>query len=134
MMLTLSGVCTPCATICCSAGLLGCRWMPWWGDVTVFTKNRNRLIAGDIAAGRIKARLSTEHFSADDDRGMGQHEKLSPEERLSGYDPGDGSGEPPAPARNGERDLHGEKRSNQIHASTADPDINRRPELDPFRR
>ena len=32
--------------------------------------------------------------------------------------PKDGSGEPPAPGRNGERDFHGEKRSNQTHAST----------------
>jgi hypothetical protein len=33
----------------------------------------------------------------------------------------DGSGEPPAPGRNGERDFHGEKRSNETHASTTDP-------------
>jgi len=34
----------------------------------------------------------------------------------------DGSGEPPASGRNGERDFHGEKRSNETHASTTDPD------------
>jgi hypothetical protein len=34
----------------------------------------------------------------------------------------DGGGEPPAPGRNGERDFHGEKRSNETHASTTDPD------------
>ena len=34
----------------------------------------------------------------------------------------DGSDEPPAPGRNGERDFHGEKRSNDTHASTTDPD------------
>jgi hypothetical protein len=34
----------------------------------------------------------------------------------------DGSGEPPAAGRNGERDFHGEKRSNQTHTSTTDPD------------
>jgi hypothetical protein len=33
----------------------------------------------------------------------------------------DGSGEPPAPGRNGERDFHREKRSNEAH-STTDPD------------
>ena len=33
----------------------------------------------------------------------------------------DGSGEPPAPGRNGERDFHGEKRSNETHASVTDP-------------
>ena len=32
------------------------------------------------------------------------------------------SGEPPAPGRNGEPDFHGEKRSNETHASTTDPD------------
>jgi hypothetical protein len=34
--------------------------------------------------------------------------------------PGDGSGEPPAPGRNGERDFHGETRPNATHASTTD--------------
>jgi len=33
-----------------------------------------------------------------------------------------GSGEPPGPGRNGERDFHGEKRSNETHASTSDPE------------
>jgi hypothetical protein len=32
------------------------------------------------------------------------------------------SGEPPAAGRNGDRDFHGEKRRNQTHASTTDPD------------
>src|SRR4051794_15209691 len=34
----------------------------------------------------------------------------------------DGSGEPPAPGRNGERDFHGERRTNDGHASTTDPE------------
>jgi hypothetical protein len=34
----------------------------------------------------------------------------------------DGSGEAPAPGRNGERDFHGEKRRNETHASVTDPD------------
>jgi hypothetical protein len=33
-----------------------------------------------------------------------------------------GSGEPPGPGRNGERNFHKEKRSNETHASTTDPD------------
>src|SRR5262245_10991124 len=33
-----------------------------------------------------------------------------------------GGDEPPAPGRNGERDFHGEKRANDMHASTTDPD------------
>ena len=34
----------------------------------------------------------------------------------------DGSGEPPSLGRNGERDFHGERRSNETHASTTDPE------------
>ncbi len=53
---------------------------------------------------------------------MGEHEELSAKEPALGLDPGDGSGEPPAPGRNGERDFHGETRSNETHASTTDPE------------
>ena len=41
---------------------------------------------------------------------------------MKSFRPKDGSGEPPAPGRNGERDFHGERRSNETHASAADPD------------
>jgi hypothetical protein len=41
---------------------------------------------------------------------------------MKSFRPKDGSGEPPGPGRNAERDFHGEKRSNQTHASTSDPD------------
>ena len=41
---------------------------------------------------------------------------------MKSFRPKDGSGEPPAPGRNGERDFRGEKRSNETHASTTDPD------------
>jgi hypothetical protein len=34
----------------------------------------------------------------------------------------DGSSEPPGSGRNGERDFHGEKRSNATHVSTTDPE------------
>ena len=34
----------------------------------------------------------------------------------------DGSGDPPSPGRNGERDFHGEKRRNETHASTSEPE------------
>ena len=34
----------------------------------------------------------------------------------------DGNDEPPSPGRNGERNLRREKRSNETHASTTDPD------------
>jgi hypothetical protein len=34
----------------------------------------------------------------------------------------DGSGDPPGPGRNGERNFHGEKSSNATHASSTDPE------------
>jgi transposase len=96
---------------------------PVW-DVTVFTKNRDRLIAGDIAAQfmaallnqeRIKRLLSDDHFSVDGTL-------IEAWASLKSFRPKDGGGEPPAPGRNGERDFHGEKRSNETHASTTDRD------------
>src|SRR5205807_6968720 len=102
-------------------------------DETVFTKNRERLIEGDIARkfmaavlsqGSVKALLSDDHFSVDGTliEAWASMKSFRPKSLPSGNDPGDGSGAGPAPGRNGERDLHGEKRSNETHASTTDPD------------
>ena len=96
---------------------------PVW-DVTVFTKNRDRLLEGDIAHGFLRATLadpqvrqllSNEHFSVDGTL-------IDAWASMKSFRPKDGSGEPPAPGRNGERDFHGEKRSNETHASSTDPD------------
>jgi transposase len=96
---------------------------PVW-DVTVFTKNRDRLLDGDIAKAfmaailsrpEVKALLSDEHFSVDGTL-------IQARASTKSFRPKDGSGEPPAPGRNGERDFHGEKRSNATHASTTDPE------------
>ena len=96
---------------------------PVW-DVTVFTKNRERLLAGDVAAkfmaavlsqARVKTLLSDEHFSVDGTL-------IDAWASMKSFRPKDGSGEPPGPGRNGERSFHGEKRSNETHASTTDPD------------
>jgi transposase len=96
---------------------------PVW-DVTVFTKNRDRLLEGDIARGflaailvdrQVKPLLSSEHFSVDGTL-------IEAWASMKSFRPRDGSGEPPAPGRNGERDFHGEKRGNETHASTTDPD------------
>jgi len=93
-------------------------------DVTVFTKNRERLIEGDIARQfmavvlnqeAVKALLSDDHFSVDGTL-------IEAWASMKSFRPKDGSGEPPAPGRNGERDFHGEKRSNETHASTTDRD------------
>jgi transposase len=93
-------------------------------DQTTFSKNRDRLLAGDVAArflaavlsnGRVKRLLSSEHFSVDGTL-------IEAWASLKSFRPKDGSGEPPAPGKNGERDFHGETRSNETHASTTDPD------------
>ena len=93
-------------------------------DVTVFTKNRERLIDGDIASKfmaavlnqeQVKTLLSDDHFSVDGTL-------IEAWASMKSFRPKDGSGEPPAPGRNGERDFHGEKRSNETHASVTDPD------------
>src|SRR6516164_2503577 len=93
-------------------------------DETVFTKNGERLIEGDIARRfmaavlnqePVKALLSDDHFSVDGTL-------IEAWASMKSFRPKDGGGEPPAPGRNGERDFHGEKRSNETHASTTDPD------------
>ena len=96
---------------------------PVW-DVTVFTKNRERLLAGDVATkflaavvaqARSRDLLSDEHFSVDGTL-------IEAWASLKSFRPKDGSGEPPAPGRNGEADFHGEKRSNETHTSATDPE------------
>jgi IS5 family transposase len=41
---------------------------------------------------------------------------------MKSFRPKGGGGSPPGAGRNGERDFRGEKRSNETHASTTDPD------------
>jgi transposase len=93
--------------------------VPVW-DVTVFTKNRDRLLRGEVAGKffaaaladpEVKPLLSSEHFAVDGTLIEAWASR-----------PKDGSGPPPGPGRNGERDFRGEKRSNETHASTTDPD------------
>jgi len=92
-------------------------------DVTVFTKNRERLLAGDVAAkflaavvaqARSRGLLSDEHFSVDGTL-------IEAWASMKSFKPKDGGDDPPGPGRNGERDFRGEKRSNKTHASTTDP-------------
>ena len=96
---------------------------PVW-DATTFTKNRDRLLEGDVAAqflaavlaqDEVKALLSSEHFSVDGTL-------LEAWASLKSFRPKDGPGEPRGPGRNGERDFHGEQRRNDTHASSTDPD------------
>ena len=93
-------------------------------DVTVFTKNRERLLEGDIAREfllavladpRVKPLLSSEHFSVDGTL-------IEAWASMKSFQPKDGSGPPADPGRNGEQDFRGQKRSNETHQSVTDPD------------
>src|SRR5664279_1557456 len=95
-------------------------------DHSSFSKNRDRLLEGDIAAKfltavlaqpRVKKLLSTEHFSVDGTL-------IEAWASIKSFKPRGGSdeGPPAAGRRNAEADFHGQKRSNQTHASTTDPD------------
>lgn len=98
---------------------------PVW-DATVFSKNRDRLLEGAIAARflsavltqpRVNRLLSNEHFSVDGTL-------IEAWASMKSFKPKDGSGKepPPGSGRNAEVDFKGEKRSNETHASTTDPD------------
>ena len=94
-------------------------------DHSTFSKNRDRLLEGDIAAKflsavlaqpRVKKLLSTDHFSVDGTL-------IEAWASMKSFRPRDGSDNPPGDGgRNAEADFHGKKRSNETHASTTDPD------------
>jgi transposase len=103
-------------------------------DHSTFSKNRERLLEGDIAAKllsavlsqpRVKRLLSTDHFSVDGTliEAWASMKSFRPKHLSSDEDPSNGSGEPPTPGggRNREADFHGQRRSNETHASTTDP-------------
>jgi transposase len=97
---------------------------PVW-DVTVFTKNRNRLLEGEIAEAffeavleqaRTAGLLSDEHFTVDGtiiEAWAGQ-KSFRPKDEDGGSSSGG--------KRASERDFHGERRKNDTHASTTDPE------------
>ena len=93
-------------------------------DATTFSKNRDRLLDGELAGKflaavlsqrRVKQLLSSDHFSVDGTL-------LEAWASAKSFQPKDGSGGSPDPRRNGERDFRGERRRNDTHASTTDPD------------
>lgn len=96
---------------------------PVW-DPTVFTKNRDRRLDGDVAQAffdqvlaqaRQRQLLSTEHFTVDGtliEAWAGQ--KSFKPTGTSGQAPVDDPGNPTV-------DFHGERRTNATHASTTDP-------------
>jgi IS5 family transposase len=96
---------------------------PVW-DVTVFTKNRDRLLDGDVAReflcevvrqAQEKKLTSDEHFTVDGTlieawAGLKRFQQKGKKNR------------PPDDPGNPSIDFHGEKRSSQTHESTTDPD------------
>src|SRR5207253_2303134 len=97
---------------------------PVW-DHSTFSKNRDRLLAGDVAAAflaallaqpRVKRLLSSEHFSVDGTLVEAWASMKSVKPRGDADDP------PPPGGRNPDSNFKGEQRSNATHASTTDPD------------
>src|SRR5687767_8945897 len=93
-------------------------------DPTTFTKNRDRLWAGDIAdaffaevLAAIKAEglLSAEHFTVDGTL-------LEAWASQKSFKPKTGAGRPPDDPKNPTVNFHGQTRRNDTHASTTDPD------------
>lgn len=97
---------------------------PVW-HATTFTKNRDRLLEGDIAArffdavlGQARAAdlLSDEHFTVDGTQ-------LEAWASLKSFRARDAAPtDPPDDPGNPSVDFHGERRRNDTHASTTDPD------------
>jgi transposase len=102
---------------------------PAW-DATSFTKNRDRLLEGELAhrflaavlaIPRVKRLLSSDHFSVDGTliEAWASMKSFKSKDRAGEDDKPPSS---PSSGRNGEVDFHGERRSNATHASTTDPD------------
>jgi len=96
---------------------------PVW-DATSFTKNRDRVLTEAMAQAflsallgdpKVKRLLSHEHFTVDGTL-------LKAWAGMKSFRRKDGKDDPPGGGRNAERDFRGEKRSNETHASTTDPD------------
>ena len=96
---------------------------PVW-DPSTFSKNRDRLLEGDFAASfmaavlntkQVKDLMSAEHFSVDGTL-IQAWASMKSFRRKDGGDRGLSEG------RNGERDFHKEKRTNETQAPSTDPD------------
>ena len=96
---------------------------PIW-DATVFTKNRERLLAGEVAQGffqqvvgqaRAQGLLSTEHFTVDGTliEAWAGHKSFKRKNN--------GPQQPPDDPGNPTVNFHGEQRRNDTHQSTTDP-------------
>jgi transposase len=96
---------------------------PVW-DVTVFTKNRDRLLDGDVARellcevvkqAQAQNLTSDEHFTVDGTL-------IEAWASLKSFQRKDEKPKPPEDPGNPTVDFHGETRSNETHESTTDPE------------
>lgn len=76
-----------------------------------------KFLSAILARPKVKRLLSTQHFSVDGTL-------IEAWASMKSFRPKDGSGDRSSDGggRNAEADFHGEKRSNETHASTTDPD------------
>ena len=93
-------------------------------DATTFSKNRRRLLDHEIAdrffaavvrQAKLRRYVSSDHFSVDGTllEAWASHKSFQPK---------DGPPSSLPPGRNAEVSFHGQRRSNQTHASTTDPE------------
>ena len=98
-------------------------------DASTFSKNRRRLLDHDVAdeffeavvrQAKLRRYISSDHFSVDGTllEAWASHKSFKPKTDTSPKDP---TGGPPA-GRNAEVGWHGQKRSNDTHQSTTDPE------------
>src|ERR1700724_3425827 len=98
-------------------------------DATTFSKNRDRLLRGEIAEeffaavlelARTKELLSDEHFTVDGTmvEGWASLKSFQPKEQT-----GRGHDDKPDDPGNPTVNFHGQKRSNETHQSTTDSDL-----------
>jgi len=98
-------------------------------DATTFSKNRDRLLRGEIAEeffaavlelARSRELLSDEHFTVDGTmvEGWASMKSFQPKDKA-GRGPDDKPDDPGNPTVN----FHGQKRSNETHQSTTDSDL-----------
>jgi transposase len=93
-------------------------------DASTFCKNRDRLLQSNVGVKllqavishpRVKRLLGKDHFSVDGTL-------IDAWASMKSFRHKDGGDDEGGPGRNGERDYHGEKRTNETHESTTDPD------------
>lgn len=93
-------------------------------DASTFSKNRQRLLTHEVAdeffaavvrQAKLRRYVSSDHFSVDGTllEAWASHKSFKPKDQPP---------MPPAEGRNSEVQWHGEKRSNETHRSTTDPE------------